>query len=113
MKKISERMREFAEGPCFFPEVAMLRFARAASKLENVLEHYKSAAKALDDLCTCLDTCHICKGTLVVEDSIPHCENHSSDCQEHEQPDCITLEKAHEVARATLAKLAREGALRE
>lgn len=44
---------------------------------------------AIDKLLDALETCHICGGTLHLEDVEPtHCEDCSSDCEEHEAPDC-------------------------
>lgn len=48
-------------------------------------------------------TCHLCGGTLHLEDVDPtHCENCSSDCEEHELPRCTSVSRLHSEASRAL-----------
>lgn len=58
-----------------------------------------------------LETCHICCGTLALDDVGPtHCENCSSDCDEHEAPACAPLSQLHSEARRAVRLLQKAGA---
>jgi hypothetical protein len=68
---------------------------------------YLNLLNAADALVTTAETCHICQGTLLVEEGPAHCEDCSWDCDEHEQPDCLGLDVLHEQLKRMIAK-ARE-----
>lgn len=73
-----------------------------------------SRAEALAKITALLDaieTCHICGGTLALDDVEPtHCENCSSDCDYHDAPDCVLLSHLHQEARRALVALSRGAA---
>lgn len=53
-----------------------------------------------------METCHLCKGKLHLEDNEPtHCENCSWDCEEHEGSACEPLYALHGNARSELKAL--------
>ena len=51
-----------------------------------------SAAKALVDA---METCHICLGTILVDEDPVHCEDCSFDCDEHQLPACRSIQDLH------------------
>lgn len=56
----------------------------------------KSATKLLD----AMETCHICGGLIALDECNPtHCENCSSDCEEHEEPECVLIHVLHDNLR--------------
>ena len=53
-----------------------------------------------------METCHVCGGTLALDDVEPtHCENCSWDCNEHDAPECTPLHHLHREARRALGVL--------
>lgn len=52
-----------------------------------------------------IETCHVCGGTLVLEESAPHCENCSWDCDEHDEPSCEAPFYKHDKAKRAVAAL--------
>ncbi len=63
-------------------------------------------AQAIVALLDALETCHICKGVLSLDDGSPtHCENCSWDCDEHDEPECVPLYVLHRNARQAIADL--------
>lgn len=63
----------------------------------------EAAARALVDA---MDTCHICKGELAIDDGPSHCEDCSGDCDDHEEPECPTIYNLHLALKRTLNSLA-------
>lgn len=63
------------------------------------------AGSKIRDLLTFMETCHICQGTLCLDDGPVHCENCSSDCDEHDQPDCLSMERFHIDASIELTQI--------
>ena len=61
------------------------------------LEH---AAQALVDA---METCHECKGTVLVEEQPVHCEDCSYDCDSHEGAECPTIYSLHLALKQALA----------
>jgi len=55
-----------------------LKLARAIADIQKLLD--------------ALETCHVCKGKLHLEDVEPtHCEDCSWDCEDHAEPACEPL----------------------
>ncbi len=42
-----------------------------------------------------METCHICKGLVLLNESATNCEDCSSDCDDHEEPDCVPIYVLH------------------
>lgn len=69
------------------------------------------ALTRINALLDALETCHICGGTLTLDDVEPtHCENCSSHCDEHEAPECVPLSQLHSEARRAVRLLQKAGA---
>lgn len=77
-------------------------FARLNARL---LDERKELLTALSGLVVFLGTCHICGGTLHLEDAGPtHCEDCSNDCEEHDNEPC-SLATIHRAAAALISRL--------
>lgn len=63
------------------------------------------AARALADA---METCHECKGTVLVEEQPVHCEDCSSDCESHEGAECPTIYGLHLALKLKLARVSAE-----
>lgn len=52
-----------------------------------------------------MDTCHICLAMLIVDGGLARCEDCSSDCEDHEEPNCscASLKVLHGNLKAALA----------
>ena len=68
-------------------------------------ERLRKAAKALADT---METCHICEGTVLVEEGPIHCEDCSYYCEEHEGPECPRLDNLHADLKRALAAMEAE-----
>jgi hypothetical protein len=62
--------------------------------------------EAVTALLDAMETCHICKGALIVQEEPPHCENCSGDCDDHDEPNCPTIQSRHADLRRRLKRLA-------
>lgn len=51
-----------------------------------------------------METCHICKGLLVLQENPAHCEDCSWDCEGHEGPECVPIYELHRRLKSFLAK---------
>jgi hypothetical protein len=58
--------------------------------------------KAATDLLEAMETCHICKGVILLDEGPIHCEDHSRDCEEHKQPNCIGIDVLHQRLKRAL-----------
>ena len=64
---------------------------------------------AISALLDALETCHVCGGTLHLEDVEPtHCEDCSSYCEDHEEPACAPMYLLVRNARAENTALRAE-----
>ena len=72
---------------------------QALAALEARNRELESAARGLVDA---METCHICKGTLLVSEEPAHCEDCSRDCECHEEPECLPIYEFHRRLRAAL-----------
>jgi hypothetical protein len=64
----------------------------AHMELAYLCQYALALEAAAERLCEKLDTCHICKGLLHLDDVEPtHCEDCSRDCDEHDEPNCESL----------------------
>ena len=76
----------------------------AAAQQENrTLREVERAARSLVHG---METCHECKGTVLVEEQPTHCEDCSQDCDYHEGAECPTLYGLHLELKRKLAALA-------
>ena len=50
-------------------------------------DKYEGLRRAAEELVTAMETCHECKGLLVLQEDPAHCEDCSYDCESHEGPD--------------------------
>lgn len=66
--------------------------------------------EASSALVNTMETCHICKATVLMESGPIHCEDCSYDCENHEDPGCPELYDLHLHLKAVIAKVKAEGA---
>jgi hypothetical protein len=59
--------------------------------------------EAATELLDVMETCHICKGALILEEHPVHCEDCSGDCENHDEPECTPIYVLHARLRKTLA----------
>jgi hypothetical protein len=64
------------------------------------LEQLRAEAQALVDA---METCHQCKGTVLVEEQPTHCEDCTYDCDSHEGAECPTIYGLHLALKMALA----------
>lgn len=70
--------------------------------------------KAADALLAAMETCHICGATLSLDIGPVHCEDScSSDCSEHEEPNCVSVDVLYARVRAALSSIGVEVELAE
>jgi hypothetical protein len=86
---------------CLYESIAdfMVNAQRRLSAAEQENAKLREAAKALVDG---METCHECKGTVLVEDYPVHCEDCSSDCDCHDEPECPTIYGLHLAVKLVL-----------
>lgn len=66
----------------------------------------QKALADINELLAAMNTCHVCQGTLHLEDSEPvHCENCSACCEDHDEPDCTPISRLHENASRAISQL--------
>lgn len=63
------------------------------------------ALKAAQSLADAMETCHQCKGTVLVEEQPVHCEDCSWECESHEGSECPTIYGLHLDLKRKLAVL--------
>ena len=63
---------------------------------------WQAEREATVKLLDAMETCHICKGALILEDGPIHCEDCSSDCEEHDEPECESVYSLHGKVRRLL-----------
>lgn len=81
-------------------------FTYQDADLVNEMTALRSAAVAL---VTAMETCHQCGTTLLVDEPISHCEDGcSSDCDDHDEPNCPSIYDLH----LALKRLAQGSRLR-
>jgi hypothetical protein len=76
--------------------------ARTCIDLEKRLEDAEAALKPCAELIKAMETCHICKTQLCVDETPTHCESCSYDCEDHEEPDCKPLDVLHGAAKKAI-----------
>jgi len=59
--------------------------------------------KDAEELVYALQTCHICKCVVLVDEGPIHCEDCSSDCEDHEEPNCPSISDLHSALKRALA----------
>lgn len=72
-------------------------------RLELLERENGKLREAASTLLDAMETCHICKGLIQIDDGPTHCEDCSWDCQEHEGDECPTVWTLHQRLRAALA----------
>lgn len=66
----------------------------------------KTLLKHIDDLLAVMETCHECGGLISLADYGPtHCEDCSSFCDNHEWPECTSIEQFHTIAKWSVGEL--------
>lgn len=76
------------------------------ARILSLLESGQRAAEmeeAATELLDAMETCHVCKGQLVLEESPIHCEDCSFDCEEHDEPECTPIYVLHQKLRKAIA----------
>jgi len=63
----------------------------------------ESAIRAAHALVNAMETCHECKGIVLVEDGPVHCEDCSGDCDCHEEPECTTIYELHRKLKSEIS----------
>ena len=66
---------------------------------------YDNLVKTALALVEAMETCHLCKGQVIVEEGPIHCEDCSFDCDEHEQPSCTPIYVLHGALKTALKRL--------
>lgn len=83
-------------------------FLRIQRQIAEALEPLLSPIRKL--LHT-METCHICKGAMILQEHPVHCEDCSGDCENHDEPECSTIQGLHFAAKKSLARWTpKEGA---
>ena len=67
-------------------------YIRAPHPSHAAVEAMEQAAQTL---LTVMETCHVCRGTVLVEEGAVNCEDCSACCDDHEEPECPTLYDLH------------------
>lgn len=80
----------------------------------SLLAEARLALEAAEKLLDAMETCHICKDAIMLDESLVCCEDCSSDCDEDDFPNCVPIYALHQAARKSsktaLARLReREG----
>lgn len=76
--------------------------------MSNEIEKQDTAElwRQIQEFLESTETCHICQGVLSLDDVGPtHCENCSWDCDEHDGPECPTVQSQHQQAKRSIAAL--------
>ncbi|HEV7523024.1 MAG TPA: DUF551 domain-containing protein [Candidatus Angelobacter sp.] len=62
----------------------------------------QSVIDAATELLDAMETCHVCKGVLVLQEHPVHCEDCSGDCENHEGSECTPIYVLHAKLRKAL-----------
>ena len=66
---------------------------------------YDLLVKAARALADAMETCHICQSVLLVEKGPTYCESGcSSDCDDHDMPECVRIDVLHAALKRELKK---------
>lgn len=85
------------------PEIAGLEKAAARQAWRAALESQEGQwVSTAQDLVSAMETCHICKGLLVLQEEANHCEDCSYDCEAHEGEECTPIYELHRRLKALL-----------
>jgi hypothetical protein len=92
------------------PFHSMLLLCQDALNPGSAILYRLAAAKKLAEdaeaLVDTMETCHICKGTIMVGDPKGdgvHCEDCTGDCDSHDEPNCHSVESLHTNVKRALA----------
>ena len=81
--------------------------AEEYERLKAELAAHEDALAAAQTLVDAMETCHQCKGTVLVEDGPVHCEDCSYDCDSHEGSECPTIYGLHLALKKSLVSCTR------
>ena len=100
------------KGNCRCPECQIDRqqteLRHLSESHRELMQRAESIAFAAYKLVDAMETCHICKGTILASDEPVHCEDCSYDCDDHDGPECETIESLHRNLKAALAEARKE-----
>jgi hypothetical protein len=106
-RKLKEE-RDALKADFYEADALRAKFEDENSALKAKLERLTIAAQALTDG---METCHECKGTVLVGEQPVHCEDCSYDCESHEGAECATIYSLHlALKKALLSARAQEDA---
>ena len=72
------------------------------------MSEYDAVLDAARRLVDAMDTCHVCRAKLLVDDTPVHCEDGCSyNCEDHEEPDCAGIDVLHGALDKELKKVNR------
>ena len=77
-------------------------------EIKRLREREEKLVEAAEQLADAMDTCHICKGKLVLEEYPSYCEECSPCCDEHDDPECPTINTLHRKLRTAIAAVKEE-----
>ena len=108
VKEIEARLKEAVDPEYSGRESIALRASVAdipylLTALRESEEREKKLVEAAEQLADAMDTCHICKGKLVLEEYPSYCEGCSPCCDEHDDPECPTINTLHRKLRTAIA----------
>lgn len=66
-----------------------------AEMRERLIGDLLPLLEAAEELLNTMETCHICKAALELQDNPVHCEDCSGDCENHDEPECKTIQSSH------------------
>ena len=78
-------------------------YADHAAQVAVLTAEVEQLRRSATSLVDAMETCRICKGTVLVEESAVHCEDCSDDCDYHEGPECVWIYDLHRDLKAALA----------
>ena len=86
-------------------KAALARESHFVLEREARIAELEAALVIAQSLVDSLETCHVCQGTLALDDIEPaHCEDCSGCCDEHEEPACEPLFSLHGRAKVAIRK---------
>lgn len=84
-----------AEDTCRYNGKRRVEFQERAERSEASEKGMREALATSKVLIEAMETCHICKGFILVEEGPVRCEDCSSDCEEHDPPECPSIQSLH------------------
>jgi len=114
IERIAEREREVERLKAKRVTIPAGYDFRDLGEAQETIDHLEAELAALrarcermeapvSELLDAMETCHICKGAIVLQDYPTHCETCSYDCEEHDGPACVTVDVLHARIRKAIA----------